>query len=134
MTTHIKSRSINVSTKEETVVYYTQVELDALESVQLATELPNAKATKVEAIKAHAGAKIVAQYPEWKQRNMIAYGLKLRDIKDVRAWTAEEQAEKAALDAAWDWVTLVRGQSGAAEALVLAATTVAEVEAVQVGE
>lgn len=131
MTTHIKSQALNVATGDVSVVHYTQEEWDALVAARTAAELPDAKAAKIVEIKAAAGDKIVAKLPEWKQRNMLATGLKLRDIKETRAWTVEEQAVKTKLDEAWAWVTTVRDASDALEAQVDAATTVAEVNAIR---
>ena len=67
-------------------------------------------------VKAEAGRRIVARYPEWKQRNMTARGVELLHIQTSEPWTPEEQAEADALQAAWDWIASVRAASDILEA------------------
>lgn len=63
-------------------------------------------------VKAEARRRILARYPDWKQTNMVARGVELLDIWRVNGrWTAEEQAERDALDAAWAWIKSVRSAS-----------------------
>ena len=69
-----------------------------------------------EDVKAEAGRRIVARYPEWKQRNMTARGVELLHIQTSEPWTPEEQAEADALQAAWDWIASVRAASDILEA------------------
>jgi len=70
------------------------------------------------AVKLEARRRIVARYPEWKQANMLARGLELQDIfRRVGAWTAAEQAEAAALDAAWAWIKAIRQASDSIEVM-----------------
>jgi hypothetical protein len=70
------------------------------------------------AVKTEARRRIVARYPDWKQANMLARGLELQDIfRRVGAWTAAEQAEAAALDAAWAWIKAIRQVSDSIEAM-----------------
>jgi hypothetical protein len=72
---------------------------------------------QVQAIKDEARRRILARYPDWKQTNMTARGLELTLAKQARQWKAEEEAEAAALQAAWDWVRAVRSASDAIEAM-----------------
>jgi len=70
-----------------------------------------------EIIKKEAGRWILAQYPDWKQRNMTARMTELLKIRALaESWTAEEQAEVSALEAVWDWVKSVRSASDLLEA------------------
>lgn len=66
-------------------------------------------------IKAEAHRRIVAVCPEWRQRNMTARGLELTRRGEA-TWTAEEQAEVAAIEAVWIWIKAVRQASNALEA------------------
>lgn len=66
-------------------------------------------------VKDHAGAVILAFFPEHKQRNMIARAVSLLMTRFVRAWTPEEAAEVAALVAIWDWIGAVRSASDLVE-------------------
>lgn len=67
------------------------------------------------AVKAEAQRRIIAVYPEWKQRNMTARGLALLRIGEAN-WTPEQASEADALAAAWAWVEQVRAASGGIEA------------------
>ena len=69
------------------------------------------------AVKKEARRRILARYPDWKQANMTARGVELVNLKTERAWSAEEQAEADALQAAWDWVKSVRSASNAIESM-----------------
>lgn len=130
LTTYVKSRSVDVSTGIETVVYYEQAEWDTLQAELAAAELPNAKAVRIEEIKREAYDRIVTILPEYKQRNGLARALELQNEARTRALTTEEEAELADFKTLWSQLKAVRADSDAAEAAVLAATTVAEVEAV----
>ncbi len=66
-------------------------------------------------VKNEARRRILARYPDWKQANMTARGVELVHLKTRRPWTAEEQAEADALQAAWDWVKAVRSASDVIE-------------------
>ncbi len=69
-------------------------------------------------IKAEAGRRILARFPDWKQANMTARGVELVGIRVVAGtWTPEEAAEAEALGTAWDWIKAVRAASDALEAL-----------------
>jgi hypothetical protein len=69
-------------------------------------------------VKAEASRRILARYPDWKQRNMTARGVELLNRRLVAgAWTEAETAEAGALQAAWDWITAMRVASNALEAL-----------------
>jgi len=70
-----------------------------------------------ELVKAEARRRILAAYPEWKQANMTARGVELMRIRMTRAWTADEQSEADALQAAWDWIKGIRTKSDALEAM-----------------
>lgn len=67
-----------------------------------------------DAVRAEAGRRIYAVYPQWKQANMTARGVELLRTGEAN-WTAEETAEAAALDAAWAWIKTVRAHSNAME-------------------
>lgn len=69
-------------------------------------------------VKAEAARRILARYPEWKQRNMTARGVDLLSRRLVAgAWTDAEAAEASALQVAWDWIKSVRATSDALESL-----------------
>ena len=74
-------------------------------------------AVTAEDVKAEAGRRIVARYPEWKQRNMTARAVELLHIQASQPWTPEEQAEADALQAAWAWIASVRAASDVLEAM-----------------
>lgn len=75
-----------------------------------------------EDIKSHAGERINAVYPAYKQRNMIARSEELGRIQrgevpilsegnayhDPRPLTADEVVEEHAIEAAWQWIKAVR--------------------------
>lgn len=71
-------------------------------------------------VKAEANRRILARYPQYKQANMTARAVKLSDIRHSRPLTSDETAEKAAIEAAWDWVTSVRATSNSIEAEITA--------------
>lgn len=75
------------------------------------------RATRIAAIKQRCADEILAKLPDWKQRNLTARGLEL-SRKEYRGepFTAEEQAEYDAIEAAWQWVKERRAQSDAEEA------------------
>jgi len=72
---------------------------------------------QIQAVKDEARRRILARFPEWKQTNMIARGVELTLAKLSGEWKANEQAEAAGLQAAWDWVNAVRSASDAIEAM-----------------
>ncbi len=82
------------------------------------------KEKQIAGIKAKAGSLILAIAPEWKQRNILARTVELRDIQDSRALTAEEYAEKDAAQAVWDSIKAIRAHSDTLEADVEAGKTV----------
>jgi hypothetical protein len=60
-------------------------------------------------INTKAGIIILAQYPDYKQRNMIARYNELLEIKvDGGALTGDQQTELDSLKAVWTWVKSVR--------------------------
>ncbi|MBF0334925.1 MAG: hypothetical protein HQL40_14970 [Alphaproteobacteria bacterium] len=63
-------------------------------------------------VKEEAGRRILALAPDWKQRNATARGLDLLR-KGESAWTPDEAAEAAAIDALWNHVKSVRDASDA---------------------
>jgi len=73
----------------------------------------------VAAVKAAAGAEILARLPEWKQRNLTARGVELlRKIVQATASPAEI-AEADAIEAVWrDQVVPVRAHSDQVEAVI----------------
>ena len=83
-------------------------------AVELSAE--QARPRYVAAVKVEAQKRIYARFPQWKQANMTARGVELATVRAERMWTPEEQAEAAALTAAWAWVRAVRDASGAIEA------------------
>jgi hypothetical protein len=82
--------------------------------VEIADYVP--PAPTAEQVKAEAARRILARFPEWKQTNMLARGLELQHAYTERDWTAEEQADADAMQAAWDWIKAVRAASNAIEA------------------
>ena len=81
-------------------------------------EIAAMRAAKITAIKAAAGERILALYPAWKQTNMLARGFELTYRRFAGELTPEEDAEVAALQAAWDAVKALRETSDALEASV----------------
>lgn len=80
-------------------------------------------AALVVAIKAECERRILAVLPHWKQHNATARGTELvRKIAEGSTWTAEEQAEADAIDAAWAWVKSARSASDDLEAAVATMT------------
>ena len=68
------------------------------------------------AIKAEAGKRILLVAPEWKQRNLIARAVELRDIMDDRWLTAADQGEKDAAAVVWGQIKAIRAHSDSLEA------------------
>lgn len=69
-------------------------------------------------IKTEAGKRILAIAPEWKQSNVTARAIELRNIKDVRMLTSEEQSELDAAQTLWDQIRALRAYSDQLEAEV----------------
>lgn len=88
---------------------------------KLKDDYTNIKMTKDEEkriaeIKEVTSQVILDQYPEWKQRNMIARSLELtKKIAEGDVLPQAEQDELTAIQAAWDWVQQVRSTSDQAE-------------------
>ncbi len=103
------------------------------EAIELLTNPPldGFKAERITAIKSEAQERIYAIVPAWKQTNLLARSIELRDIKEERAWTTEEAAQDAGIKALWAAVKAVRSASDTAEAAVNAAKTVEEINAVE---
>lgn len=74
-----------------------------------------------EKIKLIARDHILAVFPEWRQANMTARSVELTRAGIAGDLTAGEQAEEAAIQAAWDWVKSVRSYSDTLEAAYEAA-------------
>lgn len=94
-------------------------------------EIDAAKVERIAQIKATAQERIYAIAPAWKQANLLARSIELRDIKDERAWTENEAAEDVAIKAIWAQVKVIRADSNIAEAAVNAATTIQEINSVE---
>ncbi len=89
----------------------TAAELDAAAGTAFANQ------AAADLVRAEAYRRIVALAPEWKQRNMTARGLELtRKELAGGTLTAAEQAEAAAITAAWDAVKAIRAASDVLEA------------------
>jgi hypothetical protein len=79
------------------------------------------KPVGAEKIKLVARDHILAVFPAWKQANMTARSVDLTRAGLAGNLTAGEQAEEAAILAAWDWVKSVRTYSDTMEAAYEAA-------------
>jgi len=77
---------------------------------------PAAPSVTIDAIKAEAKRRILGIAPEWKQRNMLARAAELLRIGEPN-WTPSQQAEVAAMDAAWADIEAIRAKSDAIEAM-----------------
>lgn len=62
------------------------------------------------AVKAEAARRILALAPDWKQRNATARAVELVR-KGEAAWTADEAAEAAGIEALWTRIKAIRGAS-----------------------
>ena len=70
------------------------------------------------AVKEEARRRILGRYPDWKQINMTARAGELIKLMVVKgSLTEAEQAEVAALEAAWAWIKAVRARSDEIEAI-----------------
>lgn len=85
--------------------------------------LAEVAASAVAAIKAEAGVRIMAAFPQFKQANMTA-----RAVELIAAGKVSGQ-EWAAIEAAWNWIKAVRIESNRIEAAIVAAPDVEAVEA-----
>ncbi len=128
LTNNVKKRSINVSTGEETIEYYDQVEWDALEAARPAAELAAAKEVNVQRIKDEASQVILHSYPFHRQMNMNARMHELRDVHaTIGSWTVAEQGEVDAMRSVWTWVKEVRAHSKVLRNAMNAATDAGDV-------
>lgn len=93
----------------------------AAQSVVDAVPIDAARAELVAPIKAMARDKILAFLPEWRQSNANARMSELLKVRSDRAWTADESAEVAALDALWARAKAIRTASNTHEAAIAAA-------------
>ena len=71
---------------------------------------------KIEQVKEEAQRRILARFPDWKQRNMLARATELQENRIGRLLTTEEDAEITDLWAAWAWIKSVRAASDVLEA------------------
>ena len=94
--------------------------------------LDAAKATRIDAINADAGARILSIMPEYKQRNALALGLEMATTygADPAGWPSAEQSIYASASAAWALIKSIRDASNQAAALINAAQSNEEVRAV----
>lgn len=110
----------------------------ALVAVEYTLPLEDEKAAKILSIKDEAARRIYALFPgltkdqaDAKKENVIARGVELSDIRHDRLLTAEEEAERQAIQTLWAQVKAIRAASNAAEAEVMAAETNEAVDAVE---
>lgn len=89
------------------------VEFDKVRIVRSPISIPP---TTIADVKAEAQRRIFGRYPQWKQANMTARAVELLQIGQTN-WSAEEQAEAAALNAAWAWIKAIRTKSDEIELL-----------------
>ena len=75
----------------------------------------------ITAIKAEANRRILARYPDWKQRNMTAQSVALLD-KGRENWDDTDREVATQARAVWDWIRTIRAHSDALEARVAAMT------------
>lgn len=74
------------------------------------------KRLSLEQIKAEAGRRILALIPDWKQRNYIARDAEItKIIVSGGSLTAEQQAERTAIEAVWEQAKAIRSASDAIE-------------------
>lgn len=94
--------------------------------------LEEERAEKIAAIKAGAEQQILRIAPEWKQRNLLARSIEITRMKIAGAATQAELDEEIAIAAIWEQVKVIRTASDNLEAQANAATTVAELDAIQI--
>jgi len=70
-----------------------------------------------EQVKAEAERRILAVAPEWRQRNLLARGAELANIRHDRKLTSGEKAEADAISAVWTAIAGLRAASDALEAM-----------------
>lgn len=68
------------------------------------------KQQKIDAINREAGDRIIEIAPMYKQSNMLAHAL---ELSGKATKTADEKAELAAMQAAWDQIKSIRVESNA---------------------
>ena len=84
---------------------YSQIILENMKIAPYAPPAPTSKEVKQEAMR-----RILARYPEWKQRNMTARSLELLR-KGEGNWSKADKTDAALIDAAWAWINQVRQAS-----------------------
>lgn len=92
-------------------------------SINLTRYLSELQSAAIARINKHAEIIILAEMPDWKQRNFLARSVELSHKKAEQAWTTEETTEWNLLQAKWDWAKSVRTASNVATAAINAATT-----------
>lgn len=83
-----------------------------------AQEVAALREARIAQVKAQAAGRILALYPEWRQRNMTARAVVLLRIAKDRAWTQAEAEESAQLESAWAAVDAIRTRSNEIEATI----------------
>jgi hypothetical protein len=76
-------------------------------------------------INALAGEKILTRYPQYKQANMTARAVELQSLNQVGS------IEWLAIQAAWDWVKIIRTASNTANSAIVTAATVSEIRLIE---
>lgn len=97
-------------------------------------DLAAARAELVAAVKAEANRRILARFPEWKQRNATAHMVELiaKQTLFEGQLTPAEDDEFDAIEAAWGAVKAIRAASDAKEAEIAALADLAVAEAYDV--
>lgn len=73
-------------------------------------------------VNALAGAKILALYPDYKQRNMTARYVELVTLGEL------DTQEALSIKSAWEWIKSVRERSNVANLGIQSASTIAEIK------
>lgn len=98
------------------VVDFSQPEVDEHNSLVITLAI-EAKVALKQRIKDEANRRITAEFPEWKQRNMMAEMLDLFD-KEKGNWNQTDIDRVAELQGIWSWIKDVRAQSDSIESEV----------------
>jgi hypothetical protein len=107
------------------------VEMSSSEKSAIDTaEVDSAKISKISAIKASANSTILNKYPDWKQRNYTGSGVGLlTKLVEGGTLTAEEIAEREAIEGMSTWIKGIRDQSDIMEIDVNSMTSVSSIQA-----
>lgn len=88
-----------------------------VDTVKRDADLADLEEKRITDIKSKAGSIITDQFPEWKQRNMLAKYNELLEVLIVGgSHSSEESAEFISLKSVWEWIKSVRQTSDDAEA------------------